>query len=479
MSYERLPFSVIESYPKVDEVKVHERFVQELSDFHRKIVVLDDDPTGVQTVHDISVYTDWEEESLLRGMQEEGNMFFVLTNSRSFTKEETAREHMLLAERTVKAAKQCSKEVLFLSRGDSTLRGHYPLEPEVIKEALENSLNVRMSGQVLCPYFKEGGRYTINSIHYVKEGEFLIPAGGTEFAADKTFGYSASHLGEYAEEKSYGIYTKEKSIYITLPMLRAEEYEEITKLLLGAEGFQPIIVDAVSEADVEIFATCLLRAIKQGKEFVIRCAAAVPKVLGNVSNKPLLSGEELVEGSSYGGIIIIGSHVKKTSLQLEELQRTEAPTAFLEFQVNTCLQEGGLERETQRMITLAEEAMAEGKTAVVYTSRKLLAPEGMSGEEMLKLSVRISDALTGVVSGLNKKPGFIVAKGGITSSDVGTKALQVKKALVLGQVKPGIPVWKTGEESKFPGLSYLIFPGNVGEISTLREIVELCSQRIS
>ena len=44
---------------------------------------------------------------------------------------------------------------------------------------------------------------------------------------------------------------------------------------------------------------------------------------------------------------------------------------------------------------------------------------------------------------------------------------------VLGQIKPGIPVWQTGQESKFPMTPYVIFPGNVGEITTLKEAVEV------
>ena len=75
-------------------------------------------------------------------------------------------------------------------------------------------------------------------------------------------------------------------------------------------------------------------------------------------------------------------------------------------------------------------------------------------------------------SQLHVKPAYIIAKGGITSSDVGTKALKVKKALVMGQIQKGIPVWLTGEESKFPGMPYIIFPGNVGDKDTLRLIVE-------
>lgn len=238
---------------------------------------------------------------------------------------------------------------------------------------------------------------------------------------------------------------------------------------------------------MEAFAVCLLRAIKAGKEFIIRSAAAVPKVLGNVSDRPLLGRRELLGGtdagmekgekcgdiSNYGGIVLIGSHVKKTTQQLEALKDSGVPAEFLEFRVDACLQESGLAGERDRIIAEAERVMGQGRTAVVYTSRELLAPEGMDREDMLKLSVEISDAVTGVIAGLHRKPRFLIAKGGITSSDVGTKALGVRRASVPGQVQPGIPVWKTGPESKFPGLSYIIFPGNVGDKDTLKKIVEL------
>ena len=87
--------------------------------------------------------------------------------------------------------------------------------------------------------------------------------------------------------------------------------------------------------------------------------------------------------------------------------------------------------------------------------------------------MNISDALTSIVNRLSVRPKFLIAKGGITSSDVGTKGLGVKKALVLGQVAAGVPVWRLGFESKFSGMSYIIFPGNVGKVETLREIVEM------
>ena len=77
-----------------------------------------------------------------------------------------------------------------------------------------------------------------------------------------------------------------------------------------------------------------------------------------------------------------------------------------------------------------------------------------------------------MIGDLEVRPSFVVAKGGITSSDVGTKALRVRKARVMGQIRPGIPVWQTGPESKFPGLPYVIFPGNVGAEDDLLRIAK-------
>ena len=71
------------------------------------------------------------------------------------------------------------------------------------------------------------------------------------------------------------------------------------------------------------------------------------------------------------------------------------------------------------------------------------------------------------------RPAFLVAKGGITSSTVATHALGIRKALVLGQIQPGIPVWQADSSSKFPEIPYVVFPGNVGDRDTLRQVVEV------
>lgn len=467
-----IPFWTAEERDRTDTDKAEALLSQAMEGFHKKLVVLDDDPTGVQTVHDVSVYTDWEEESIRKGFEEKEAMFFILTNSRSFSVEETTKVHQDIAARVAKVARELGQDFMIISRGDSTLRGHYPLETQLLADGLTKNEGVVIDGEIICPFFPEGGRYTMDNIHYVKEQENLVPAGMTEFAKDKTFGYKSSDLTEYVEEKTEGKYHKEDCITISLDELNALDVQGIKDKLMSAQNMAKIIVNAVSYADLKIFCAALVLAMKAGKHYMARTAAAFTKVMGRISDQPLLGRAQLEGDTKNGGIVLIGSHVKKTTDQLNCLKKLDGQADFMEFQVNTVFEENGLEKEVERTVKAAEEKILSGRTVVIYTSRQLLAPENMTPEEKLHISVKISNAVTSIIGKLSVKPKFIIAKGGITSSDVGTKALRVKKARVMGQVKKGIPVWMTGEESKFPGMPYIIFPGNVGEVSTLKEIVE-------
>ena len=465
---------ILNTFKNVDENKVNQLLEKELSNLNRKIVVLDDDPTGVQTVHDISVYTDWKVDSIKSGFEEDNSMFFILTNSRGFTVPQTTEAHNEIAENIVKVSKELNKDFIVISRGDSTMRGHYPLETEVLKNKIESLSHKSYDGEIIMPFFKEGGRFTIDNIHYVKEGEMLTPAGMTEFAKDKTFGYKSSHIGDWCEEKSNGEYKASDIVYISLEDLRNLNIDKITDQLKNVKNFNKIVVNAIDYIDVKIFAIALVRAINSGKEFMIRSAAAVTKILGGVSDKPLLTKEELVaKDNENGGIVLVGSHVNKTTMQLEELKNCKYPIEFIEFNPHLVLEEGGLKREVERVINIVEEKIKNGNTVAVYTKRELVVLDTDDKDKQLMISVEISDAVTSIIGKLNVRPSFIIAKGGITSSDVGTKALRVKRANVMGQIKPGIPVWMTGEESKFSNMPYVIFPGNVGEVSTLREAVEI------
>lgn len=444
-----------------------------LSKLNRKIVVLDDDPTGVQTVNGVYVYTRWDRKTMREAFLAPEQMFFVLTNSRGLTAAESHALHEEAARNIASAAKETGTDFLVLSRGDSTLRGHWPMETETLRDTLQAETGKQYDGEVIYPFFPEGGRYTVGDVHYVLQGGRLIPAGRTEFARDKSFGYSASDLPGWCEEKSGSRFPAESCCRVSLEELRAGDTAAIAKKLTAVTGFGKITVNSADYEDVAVFVTALCEALARGKEFLFRCAAALPKVLGGVREIPLLTRKDLVDRDNRnGGIILIGSHVNKTTRQLEVLRQSACPMEYIEFNQHRVLEDGGLEKETADVIRRVEALLPAGRSVVVYTRRDRLDLPTENRDLQLQISVRISDALTGIIGRLTVRPSFIVAKGGITSSDVGTKALQVRKALVKGQIRPGIPVWQTGAESRFPGLPYVIFPGNVGAEDDLLRVAE-------
>lgn len=474
MNEQSISAGVLSQFPAVDETRVDALLQNELAASRAKLVVLDDDPTGVQTVHDVSVYTDWSVERLREGFGEAGRLFFILTNSRSFTAAQTVDAHREIARNVLRVSRESGVPYLLVSRGDSTLRGHYPLETETLRRETEACGGEAVDGEILCPYFKEGGRFTIGNVHYVRSGDWLVPAGETEFARDRTFGYRASDLREYVEEKTGGVYRAQDVRTISLDELRGGDVDGIAAKLCAVSGFGKVVVNAVDDCDVKVFCVALYRAVAAGKRFILRCAAGLVKILGGISDRALLTRGEMVRRETgLGGLVIVGSHTRKTTEQLGALLALPGVVGVA-FRSDAVLDgDKAFWDETARVAGTCEQILRGGKTAVCYTRRDVLSVEGESPEDALRRSVKISEGVCGIVAGLRAVPAFIVAKGGITSSDVGTKALGVRRAAVLGQIRPGVPVWELGPESRFPSTPYVIFPGNVGERDTLREVVEI------
>ncbi|MDD6679646.1 four-carbon acid sugar kinase family protein [Galactobacillus timonensis] len=475
MSEETLSASVLSSFPFADERKLDVLLQAALSSDHEKFIVLDDDPTGVQTVHDVHVYTHWDVDSIRQGLGEDSRIFYILTNSRGMTEDETTRIHREILANAQTAANEIPNHpsYSFISRSDSTLRGHFPLETEILREGMEKN-GICVDGEILIPFFKEGGRFTIHNTHYIKYGDKLVPSAETEFAKDPTFGYTHSDLPAYIEEKTGGRYPAKDVVCISLDDLRAWRIGTIEQQLMHVHGFNKVIVNAVDYCDLEVFCIALCHALKQGKHFLYRTAASFVKVIGGISDRPLLTHDEMIHSSSAnGGIIVVGSHTEKTTSQLKELLKLP-DIVPVEFESSTVLAgEDAFNKEVERCLKEEEAIIAGGKTAVAYTERTLLSLPDDTKESALIRSVKISDGVQRLVRDLSITPAFVIAKGGITSADVGVKALGVKRALVLGQIQPGIPVWQTDPDSRFPGNPYIIFPGNVGEADTLRKSVEV------
>ena len=467
---------LLRSCPPFQDVRqIRQTLDKALSSFDRTVVVLDDDPTGTQTVRDLPVVTNWETETLRRELAQRPRMLFILTNSRSLSSEKTCRLHTELAENLVRASRQAGRAFLLVSRGDSTLRGHFPLETETLRQVLEKEAGLHFDGEILCPFFPEGGRYTAGDVHYLTEGEALIPVGESEFAKDPIFGYKSSHLGEWVEEKTGGAYPACGVCSVTLEQLRGGDYGAVLETLCSARDFRKIVVNAVSYDDLRAFVPVLYEAIGAGHTFMLRTASAILKVMSGCPENTVCTREELLaRNNPNGGLVIAGSHVKKATGQLASL-RASGRMEFLEFNQHLVLEPARFEEEIRRVSAAAETLIRSGKHVLVATRRERLDLGNGDKEAELALAERISQGLVQVVSNLQSRPNFVIAKGGITSSDVATKGLEIRRATVLGQILPGIPVWRCGGESCFPGLVYVVFPGNVGGETALLESVEKLS----
>lgn len=429
----------------------------------RSVVVIDDDPTGTQTVYDVPVLTEWSVEALRKEFLA-SPAFYILTNSRSLPLTQAQALNVELGQNLQWASQQVKRQFVVISRSDSTLRGHFPGETDALTQGLAQAFDATL----LIPFFLEGGRYTVDDIHYVEEGGELIPAGETEFARDASFSFKASNLREWVAEKTKGQVSLGDVTSVSLKALRrggpAQVREQLLKLARGGV----CIVNAASRRDLEVFTCGLLDAEMQGKTFLYRTAASFVQTRLGLAPRPLLTAADLPLAPSGGGLIVVGSYVAKTTRQVQTLLE-QTNTASLELDVPTLLDDSLWEEEVKRVVTEANDLL-DNRDVVIYTSRRLVATKDVDSN--LLLGRRVSESLIKVVNGLSRRPRYLLAKGGITSSDVATKGLHVKRAVVLGQIFPGVPVWQLGAESRYPKMPYIVFPGNVGTPNTLVDVVK-------
>jgi uncharacterized protein YgbK (DUF1537 family) len=460
VSYEK----IIQGLPPVPEEDFLAAVRQELEDSPSVTVVLDDDPTGTQTVHKVAVLTEWSVPLLKQEFERRPKVFFVLTNSRALPEPEAVALNREIARNLQEAARQAGVSFIIVSRSDSTLRGHFPAEPQ----ALVETLGWQDAVWVLAPALFEAGRITVHDTHLVQEGGQLIPAGQTPFARDPAFGYTNSELPRWVAEKTRGRIPARQVQSFSVEKIRTASVETLAGEMGQLPAGTVCVLNAVVYADLEKAALALRKAEKAGKRFLYRSAASLARALCGMAASPLLQVEDLPGAGPHGGLVVVGSYVKKSSAQLANLQQNRT-LLFREVPVADLLGAGA----GAVISTIAAEAtgfLAEGQTVALYTSRKLEA--GTSPAASLEIGHTVSQGLVQITRQIGVRPAFIAAKGGITSSDLATGALQIKRALVAGQIHPGVPVWITGPESLFPGIPYVVFPGNVGTDTALADVVE-------
>jgi uncharacterized protein YgbK (DUF1537 family) len=438
------------------------------------VVFLDDDPTGTQTIRDLPVLTRWTVEDVGWALRRSAPGFFVLTNARSLGPADAEARMREVVRACLDAAEQQGRRLVFASRSDSTLRGHFPLDTDVIAEAVEQR-GGRVDAVLLVPAFPAAGRVTVDGVHWVRTSGGLVPAADTDFAKDATFGFRSSRLADWVEEKSAGRIAAIAVGELTLGEIRTGTTEDVSRRL--TDGHQVVAVDAVEDDDLRAVVLALLEAERAGSGFVYRVGPSFVGARVGQGTQPPIEDVALAElvGPDGHGLVVVGSHVALTTRQLARLAERR-PFTHVELDVPALLDASTAERAVADAVASATAALASG-LVVLSTSRQLVT--GADEQSSLQVARTVSGALTRAAGAVvaARRPSYVVAKGGITSSDVATDALGIRRAVVRGSLLPGlVSLWEPAEGPS-RGLPYVVFAGNVGDEDALADVIDRLEAR--
>lgn len=462
----------------------------------RVLVVLDDDPTGTQSVANLPVLTRWEAADFTWAFAhiaetQSQPAVYVLTNTRSLDPVEAAARNEEVVRNALAAAG--TVKLGFVSRSDSTLRGHYPLEPDVIAATVAAESGEATDGVVIVPAFPDAGRVTISGVHYMRgtgdDAGKLTPVSETEFAKDASFGFANSELARYVEEKSQGRFTASGVIVLDLNIIRAGaassdpsiSAKAIADAIESATDSTPIVADIVTENDFRALALGLEEAERRGKKLLYRVGP--PFVRGRIGQeiRTELTAEEAYEGntpSTAGGLIVVGSHVGLTTRQLNVLTAEHGSARIIEIDVEKLLaaetETDGAHAYLDGTVSAVVDALRVGDV-IVHTSRLLIKTDDAAAS--LEIARTVSAAVVAVVNRTLKTfpPRFVIAKGGITSSDVAAHGLEIRHAIVRGPMLPGIVSLWEPVDGPAKGIPYIVFAGNVGDDQSLAQVTRKLS----
>ncbi|BEV35529.1 four-carbon acid sugar kinase family protein [Synechococcus sp. M16CYN] len=439
-----------------------------------KIVVIDDDPTGSQTVHGCPLLLRWDVETVRRGLRHASPLLFLLADTRALKPSAAALRNREIAANLDAALVEeglSRSDVQLVSRGDSTLRGHGTLEPATLEGCFGP-----FAATLHVPAFLEGGRTTVGGVHLL-HGE---PVHTTPFAQDRLFGFTTSYLPAWLEQKSAGAIKAADVVKISCRELNQAiegTLPQLIERLACLQGNVSVVVDIVHQSQLDVLADAVL-ALKGERRFLFRSAASLLKALADLGPQPLdsIGLAQLRRRGSNGallpGMVMVGSHVPLADHQLKRLLG-ESECTGLELPVRRVahvLARGmpgpllaDLERVWQDQLNTLIQS---GGTPVVFTSRDELTFASASVSR--RFSCTLARLMGRLASAVAPDLGYLISKGGLTTQTLLAYGLGLEAVQLEGQFLPGLSLVRPsgGAERTLP---ILTFPGNLGASDTLLE----------
>jgi uncharacterized protein YgbK (DUF1537 family) len=418
--------------------------------------VLDDDPTGVQTLAGIRVLLAWDAAKVVAALAGRPSVHLI-TNSRALA---PAAAGALVAD-AARLVLGSVPDAHLVLRGDSTLRGHLREEYEAVRGAAAPDAWPVL---VLVPALPSAGRVTRGGVHLIERDGASIPLDETEYARDGVFSYSTARLLGWAEERSAGLFAAANGREIHLDELRRRGASAIADALreLASDGRPAVLApDAVNADDLALIAEGYATAIRAGVSALVRCAPAFAGVLAGTTAPRLVDPPR----SSEGGVLLVcGSYVPATTRQLGAIAAAR-PGTLVEVDADA-LAGPEAEVEIARAAATATAMLRRERFAAIATPRT--RSEQTSS---LPAGQRVAAGLARIAGLVEPRPPVIIAKGGITSAVTLHTGLRVDVADVVGPVLPGVSLWHA-EAGQRP-LDYLVVPGNVGDDDLLVRLLDV------
>ena len=430
-----------------------------------KIIVLDDDPTGMQTVHGCLILTNWEKSNILKAFNHAEPVFYVLTNTRSHNAEKAETIITSVITNLIETSIDLPYKTLIISRSDSTLRGHFPLEPILIKKLLLD-WNFKLHYPIFfIPALFEAGRCTYADCQYIVDNDHLIPVAETEFAKDSFFGYKSSNLYDFIRERTDNTIEKKDIASLSINAIRHSDNFDLSGKIEDNREKQFFVVNAIDYYDLCKFSYNMLGLlIKNNSSVIFRSSSSFVKAISGIESKPLLKKGDMVDHNGPG-LFLVGSYTKKTSTQLNQLLLCR-DTAGIELNVDSALKNPM--SVINDIISQIKNVTDNGITPVVFTSRNIIHSDEKN--TFLEIGTKISSVFIKLVKDLPFIPSYVVAKGGITAHNVLAKGFEIQISIVDGQILPGVPVIKMKTNQINNQIPLIIFPGNVGNSNSLKEV---------
>ncbi len=444
-----------------------------------KIIIFDDDPTGSQTVYGCPLLLNWDEKTLEKAFIKPSPLIFILANTRSLSSVlaiKKTREICSSIKKFFLRQGYSIEDYFYISRGDSTLRGHGVLEPKILAEELGP-----FHATFHIPAFLEGGRTTENRIHYLNG----TPVHETDFGRDSVFGFSTSDLAEWIEEKSFGKIKAKNILHIDIDQLdmafnNEDGFRSLLSFLLRLENNISVVVDAKLPHHLKTLARAI-KLVSKEKRFLFRTAASFINSLSELPPNPKNSADLASLKSKNNkleykpGLIIVGSHVKLATDQLEFLLKDNSCKG-LEIPVSKLAEVFALEdykNEIQELeeilLSKIDDILGIKKTPVLYTSRVEIKFSSYS--KRMNFGLELAKFMAILVGKINDKFSYIISKGGITTQLLLQNGLNFNQVDLQGQILPGLSIVISNTDQNM--LPVVTFPGNLGDKKTLLESFKL------